>query len=214
MSLKKIDIFQWYVSDIFAHHQWLKHKHPEDLTKYSFNSISALFLLVLAYYDIQGFYHRPLQIMFGGYINRHKNIQRTSQSTQRMLCGHEKPSRTSIICDYHQGFVYASMYMDIWPNFISLTTSCRLLEAIKLTTAICFIHPTENKDRHFDNFAVTGGTLSCHYDKIVKLKVFFVFSGPFHAFVVGVLPHNMQKPDDLTAAIINTLSPNEVVMSD
>ena len=59
MSLKKIDIFQWYVSDILAHHQWLKHKHPEDLTKYSFNSIPALFLLVLAYHDIQGFYHRP-----------------------------------------------------------------------------------------------------------------------------------------------------------
>ena len=45
-EFKKMDIFQWYVSDIFAHHQWLKHEHPKDLTKYSFASIPALFLLV------------------------------------------------------------------------------------------------------------------------------------------------------------------------
>ena len=40
-EFKKIDIFQWYVSDISAHHQWLKHEHLEDLTKYSFASIPA-----------------------------------------------------------------------------------------------------------------------------------------------------------------------------
>ena len=74
MSLKIIDIFQWYISDIFAHHQWLKHEHPEELIKYSFAWIPALFLLVLTYYDIQGFYHWLLHIVFGGYIKRHKNI--------------------------------------------------------------------------------------------------------------------------------------------
>ena len=31
-EFKKIDIFQWYVFDIFAHHQWIKHEHPEDLS--------------------------------------------------------------------------------------------------------------------------------------------------------------------------------------
>ena len=89
-QFKKIDIFQRYVSDIFTHYQWLKYKHPEDLTKYSFASIPALFLLVLAYCDIQGFYHRPLHIVFGGCINCHKTIQRISKSTQRILCGHKK----------------------------------------------------------------------------------------------------------------------------
>ena len=28
------------------------------------------------------------------------------------------------------------------------------------------------KDRKFDNFVVTGGAVSCHYDKIVKNEVF------------------------------------------
>ena len=68
---------------------------------------------------------------------------------------------------------------------------------MKLTRKHVYIHPTENKDRQFDN--VDG---------------LFVFSGPFHVFVVGVLRDNMQKPDDLTAVMINTLSPNEVLMSD
>ena len=67
----------WYLSVIrfwhFAHHQWLKHEHLEDLTKHGFVSIPVLFLLVLAYYDIQSFYHRSLNIVFGDYINRHHN---------------------------------------------------------------------------------------------------------------------------------------------
>ena len=113
MRLKNIDIFQWCVSDIFARYQWLKHEHPDELIKYSFAWIPAMFLLVLTYYKIQGLYHWLLHIVLGDYINRHKTIQRGSQSTQHMLCGHEKPSRTSIICNYHQGIVYAPMYMDI-----------------------------------------------------------------------------------------------------
>ena len=31
-EFKKIDIFQWYVSDIFTHHQWIKYEHPEDFS--------------------------------------------------------------------------------------------------------------------------------------------------------------------------------------
>ena len=77
-----------------------------------------------------------------------------------------------------------------------------------------YIHHTENKDRQFDNFVVIGGTLSCHYDKIVKIEGIFGFRGPVHVFVVGVLLDNMHKPDDFTAAIINTLYPNELLMSD
>ena len=106
------------------------------------------------------------------------------------------------------------MYMDIGLHSISVITSCHLWEAMRLITAKCLIRPNENKDRQYDNFVAIGGTLSCHCDKIVKLKVVFVFSGPFHAFVVRVLPHSMHKPGDLTAVIINILSHNEVVMSD
>ena len=54
--------------------------------------------------------------LHSGSINRHKTIKRTSQSTQHMLCGRDKPSGTSIICDYHQDFVYASMFMVIPVN--------------------------------------------------------------------------------------------------
>ena len=46
-KFKKIDIFQCYVSEIFANHQWLKHEHPKDLTQYSFASIPALFRPIL-----------------------------------------------------------------------------------------------------------------------------------------------------------------------
>ena len=67
-EFKKIDIFQWYVSDIFR-----------------------------------------AEVM-------QTAIKSQSQSTQHMLCGHNKPSGTSIICDYHQSFAYASMYMDIPVN--------------------------------------------------------------------------------------------------
>ena len=48
-------------------------------------------------------------------------------------------------------------------------------------------------------------------DQIVKLAVFFSMT---LSIVVGVLIDNIQKPDDLTAAIINTFSPNEALMSD
>ena len=161
MSLKNIDIFQWNVSDIFAHHQWLKYKHPEDLTKYSFNSIPAFFLLILAYHDIQTFLSPTSAHQFGGYINRHKTIQRTSQSTQCMLCGHEKPSWTSIICDYHQSFVYLAL----------------------LHQSHCVITPVRGNKTDYSNMFYPSHwkqrspfwqlcTLSCHYDNIVKLKVF------------------------------------------
>ena len=97
MRLKNIDILQWCVSDIFARYQWLKHEHPDELIKYTFAWIPAMFLLVLTYYKIQGLYHWLLHIVLGDYINRHKTIQRGSQSTQHMLCGHvQLPSRYRI----------------------------------------------------------------------------------------------------------------------
>ena len=58
----------------------LKREHQDDLTKHSFASIRALFLPVLAYYDIQGCLSLTSETVFGGYKNRHKTVQRTSLS--------------------------------------------------------------------------------------------------------------------------------------
>ena len=130
-----------------------------------------------------------------------------------MLCGNEKTSRTSIICDYHQSFVYAPMYMDIWPCSISFTTSCRLGEAMRLTTTIC-LYASHWKQRS-PVWQLCRNWWHCKLSlrQNCQIQGLFVFSGPFHVFVVGVPLNNMQKPDDFTAAIIYTLSPNEALMS-
>ena len=33
-------------------------------------------------------------------------------------------------------------------------------------TSFVFVHALKMKDRQFDNFVVTGGTVSCHYDNL------------------------------------------------
>ena len=156
-------------------------EHPEDFTKYSFASIPALFLLVLAYVRCY----------------RHKTIQRTSLSVcyvvMKNLPDHQSYAITINVSYMHQ----CKWIFGLAPSVSLRHAACE--RQWNWLQQHVYIHPTENKDRQFDNFAITGGTVHCQLRQNCQFEGIFCFQRPF--------------PCILTAAIMNTLSPNEVLMS-
>ena len=153
---------------------------PEDHNKYSFGSIPVLFLPVVAYYAIQICLSLASAIRIRWLYQQAWNIKRTSQSIEieGILCCHLRPSWTAIMRDYHQGFLYA--HISVWIS--GLATSVSLHRAACERRWNWLEHHVFSislkTSRQLTVLPVTPKLSNCRS---------FVFSGPFYAFVVGVL---------------------------
>ena len=121
---------------------------------------------VLAYFGIQCVLSPSVR-----WLNRHKTIQRTSLCVCYVVIKYF-PAHQSYAITINVSY----MHQCIWLFGLAPSVSLRHAACERQWNWLqqhVYIHPTENKDCQFDSFAVTGGTVNCHYDKIVKLKVFW-----------------------------------------